>query len=186
MKIDAVKIIRSARRVRSVSAHMMGTTLVLKLPAYLTAEKEQYWVDHFKSKMVNRQNVQRSSKTDEALEARCRYLNRVYFKGELKWDSIRWVDNQRCRWGSCTPNAGTIRISSAMKDFPEWVVDYVLVHELAHLLVADHSAAFWALMYCYEQTERARGFLSGFSFAKNDPDDSDEMALIGLAGAFPR
>ena len=44
---------------------------------------------------------------------------------------------------------------------PQWVIDYVLLHELAHLLVAGHDAAFWRLLEAYPETERAKAFLDG-------------------------
>ena len=63
------------------------------------------------------------------------------------------------RWGSCTPADGSVRISVRLAPFPLWVLDYVLVHELAHLAVADHSPRFWALVDRYPLSERARGYL---------------------------
>jgi hypothetical protein len=79
--------------------------------------------------------------------------------------SVRWVDNQQHRWGSCTPDNGTIRISTRLKGLPEWVINYVIIHELAHLLVPSHGPEFWALVEQYPKAERARGFLEGFSAA---------------------
>ena len=73
--------------------------------------------------------------------------------------AIRWVDNQSSRWGSCTPTTGTIRLSRTLSTFPGWVMDYVIVHELAHLEVHGHGPAFWELVARYPLTERARGFL---------------------------
>jgi predicted metal-dependent hydrolase len=75
--------------------------------------------------------------------------------------SVRWVDNQRNRWGSCTPADGTIRLSRRLVGMPDWVIDYVLFHELAHLLVPGHGPEFWALVARYPRAERARGFLEG-------------------------
>ena len=60
--------------------------------------------------------------------------------------SVRWVANQNSRWGSATPSDGTIRLSAKLQPMPQWVIDYVLLHELAHLLVAGHDAAFWRLL----------------------------------------
>ena len=59
---------------------------------------------------------------------------------------------------------------------PQWVVDYVLVHELAHLLEPGHDANFWAWVDRYPQAERAKGYLIGWSAASRlDPPPSDEL-----------
>ena len=93
--------------------------------------------------------------------------------------SVRWVANQRARWGSCTPADGTIRLSERLRGMPAYVVDYVLLHELAHLLVPGHDDDFWGWLERYDLTERARGFLEGVSAASHleappgTPDDPD-------------
>jgi predicted metal-dependent hydrolase len=77
----------------------------------------------------------------------------------VQFSEITWVETQRSRWGSCSPDDGTIRLSLTLADYPAWVRDYVIVHELAHLVVPDHSERFWRLVERYPLTERARGFL---------------------------
>lgn len=72
---------------------------------------------------------------------------------------MRYVKNQNSRFGSCTPADGTIRLSDRLATMPTWVRDYVLVHELAHLLEANHGPNFWKLVNRYPLTERARGYL---------------------------
>ena len=59
---------------------------------------------------------------------------------------------------------------------PAWVVDYVLVHELAHLLEAGHDASFWAWVDRYPQAEKAKGYLLGWSAAAQlEPPPDDEV-----------
>ena len=82
---------------------------------------------------------------------------------------MRWVTNQNTRWGSCTPAEGSIRLSHRLQGMPEYVVDYVLVHELAHLLVPGHGPRFWRLLEAYPRTERARGYLEGVVAAERLP-----------------
>ena len=78
---------------------------------------------------------------------------------------MRWVDNQNSRWGSCTLADRTIRLSERLQAMPGWVLDYVLVHELAHLLEPGHDARFWAWVDRYPQAEKAKGYLLGWSEA---------------------
>ncbi|MFI6296379.1 M48 family metallopeptidase [Nonomuraea sp. NPDC050790] len=110
--------------------------------------------------------------TDEGLQARANELSAKYLDGKARPASVRWVDNQQHRWGSCTPDNATIRISTRLKGLPEWVIDYVIIHELVHLLVPSHGPQFWALVEQYPKAERARGFLEGFSAAAhNAPEE---------------
>lgn len=107
-------------------------------------------------------------------------------------EQVTWAE-QRARWGSCTPSTGHIRISTRLAAWPPWVLDYVLVHELAHLVHADHSPAFQALVDRYPKAERARGFLIAQSYAEagRAPDETaDDTGLdhdlegdAALAGA---
>jgi len=78
---------------------------------------------------------------------------------------VRWVSNQRTRWGSCTIDDASIRLSDRLQGMPEWVIDYVLLHELAHLLEPSHGPEFWELLAPYPDLEQAKGFLDGWSLA---------------------
>ncbi len=112
-----------------------------------------------KLQMRLRKKVQRTPKSDAELEQLAQRLNKTYFSGELKWQSIRYVTNQDKRFGSCTPSQGTIRISHRLAAMPDWVLEYVVMHEMAHLQEANHGARFWKLVNRYPLTERARGYL---------------------------
>lgn len=156
--MDDVKIIRSARRTRTISARQEGDTLVVYLPIGLSPEDERYWVERMRAKLRKRESEHRLN-SDDALARRAEELNQEYFGGKLAVSEIRYVTNQDHRYGSCTPATGTIRLSHRLAEMPSWVVDYVIVHELAHLVQPNHSARFWKLVNRYPLTERARGFL---------------------------
>lgn len=167
----AIEVRRSKRRRRTVSAHREGPTTVVLIPAAMSRAEEKRWVDV----MVRRLDAQdrRRKPSDDDLAERAERLSHTYLDGAARPASVRWVANQNSRWGSCTPTDATIRISERVRGMPSWVVDYVLVHELAHLVVHDHSPAFWELVQRYPRAERARGFLEGTAHAAGLPDDSE-------------
>ncbi|MEU6444331.1 M48 family metallopeptidase [Streptomyces sp. NPDC047046] len=155
----AVEVRRSARRRRTVSAYREGDRTIVLIPARMSAAEERRWV----TKMLDRLAAQESKRRlgDTELTERAAQLSRQYLDGRARPDTVRWVTNQNTRWGSCTPAEGSIRLSHRLQGMPEYVIDYVLLHELAHLLVPGHGARFWALLDAYPRTERARGFLEG-------------------------
>ena len=149
------RVIRSPRRRRTISAQIRGGVIEVLLPAGMSRREEDEWVDRMRTRLLRR----RIPATDADLQRRAVELSQVHLGGQLLPSSVRWSSTQRARWGSCTPETGTIRLSDRMRDFPRWVVDYVLVHELAHLRYSGHGPPFWALVNRYPLTERARGYL---------------------------
>ena len=164
-----VEVRRSKRRRRTVSAYREGDRIVVLIPASLTRRQEAEWVETMVARVERSEAKRRLS--DEDLMARAQTLNHDYLGGRATPLSVRWVSNQRTRWGSCTPVDGTIRISVRVQPMPGWVLDYVLVHELAHLLEPSHDRRFWAWVDRYPQAERAKGFLEGYSSASDEPAD---------------
>ena len=159
-----VRVVRSDRRRKTVSAHLDKGVLIVRIPARMSKAEEKRWVEHMRKKLSNKKGKRKSRRSDEALEARAKRLAKDYFGG-LDF-SIVWSTRQQQRWGSCTPLDKSIRLSSNLKDFPDYVIDYVIIHELAHLLIADHSPEFWQLCAKYPFTDRARGFLEGVAYAE--------------------
>jgi predicted metal-dependent hydrolase len=147
----AVQVNRSARRRKTVGAQMKGGVLVVTVPAWMSKADEERWAAEMARRFARKHTAAAIDLVDRAGA-----LARRHDLPEPT--SITWAE-MTSRWGSCTPAAGSIRISTAVARFPPWVLDYVLVHELAHLRVADHSPAFWALVERYPRAERARGFL---------------------------
>lgn len=178
-----VEVRRSKRRTRTVSAYLDGDTMVVLIPARMSATEERKWVTEMERRL-HRSEVRKKSparRSDDALVARCAELSARYLDGKPKPASVRWVPPMRTRWASATPAQGTIRVSERLREVPSWVLDYVLVHELTHLLVPSHNAEFWARCRRYEKTERAIGYLEGLSAAAGlditgidgEPGDSD-------------
>jgi hypothetical protein len=156
------------------------------IPARFTAAQEREWVQRMLAKL-HKQGERRAASgrkrpvSDTALAAHAAHLSGRYLGGRAVPASVRWVSNQNSRWGSATPAEGTIRLSDKLRPMPQWVIDYVLLHELAHLLVAGHNAAFWKLLEAYPETERAKAYLEGVSFAMARGLRDDEAS--GAAGA---
>nr|WP_236652058.1 M48 family metallopeptidase [Streptacidiphilus neutrinimicus] len=159
-----VEVRRSARRSRTVSAYREDGRTVVLIPDRMSAAEEKRWVERMLDRLDARES--RQIRGDDELAARACELSRKYLGGRAKPRSVRWVTNQNTRWGSCTPSEGTIRLSHRLQGMPEYVVDYVLLHELAHLLEPDHGSRFWALLEAYPRTERARGYLEGVVAAR--------------------
>jgi hypothetical protein len=152
-----IKIVRSKKRVKTVSAREENGLLVVQAPAHMSQATLQPIIDKLQQRLARKKA--KTTLDDQALQRRAQDLNRQYFNGSLRWESIKWVTNQNSRFGSCTPANGAIRISHRLAAMPAFVLDYVLVHELAHLLEANHGPKFWALANRFPKTERARGYL---------------------------
>lgn len=164
---SAVEVRRSARRRRTVSAYREGDRTVVLIPARMSVAEEERWIGVMLDKLAAQEG--RRLLGDRELAARAAELSAQYLGGRACPASVRWVTNQNTRWGSCTPAEGSIRLSHRLQGMPEYVVDYVLLHELAHLLVPGHGPRFWQLLEDYPRTERARGFLEGVSAADRLP-----------------
>lgn len=158
-----VEVRRSRRRRRTVSAYREGGRTIVLMPAGMSRAEERRWVRTMLDRLERQEQRRRPS--DDALLARAGQLSARYLGGRARPTSVRWVDNQHNRWGSCTSLEGTVRLSSRLQGMPAYVVDYVLLHELAHLIAPGHDATFWGLVEAYPRTERARGYLDGVASA---------------------
>jgi hypothetical protein len=165
-----VTVIRSPKRRKTAQARLVEGRLEVRIPARSTKAEEAQFVETFRRRF---ERAGRSQQID--LTARARTLARRLDLPEPT--EIRWVTNQDHRWGSCTPSTGVIRISDRLAHLPLWVVDHVVVHELAHLVIRRHDARFRALVARYPLAERAEGFLiarSGSVDPLADPLADDE------------
>lgn len=152
-----VKIIRSDKRVKTVSARIVNGAIEVLAPAHLSDAELQPIVAQLTVRLHKR--ARRRELDDTDLEQIAHRLNTQYFDSKLSWASIAWSTRQEKRYGSCTPADRSIRISHRIATMPQFVREYVVMHELAHLLEANHGPRFWQLVNRYPRTERARGYL---------------------------
>lgn len=170
-----VEVVRSARRRKTVEARRTGDLLRVLIPATMSVAEERRWVAEMTARAERQANAGAVDIERRAADLAVRFdLPRPA--------SIRWVDNQRWRWGSCTPEDGSVRISTRVAAMPSWVLDYVVVHELAHLARFGHNEEFWALVGRYPLAERARGYL----MAVADVIPEAEPSRPALPASSPR
>ena len=148
----SITVVRSARRKRTVGAHLHDGVLKVTVPSWMSRVETEMWTDKMAASFRRKLSAERIDLTTRATTLARRYqLPRPR--------DIRWADDMTSRWGSCTTSTGHIRISTRLAAFPDWVIDYVIVHELAHLEAGGHGADFWRLANRYPKAERAIGYL---------------------------
>jgi predicted metal-dependent hydrolase len=158
---------------------MPDGSLLLRVPYRLPKRRVGALLEQVASQLDKSAALQ-SRRNDADLHQRAELINQKHFDGKIQWNAIRWVNNMQTRLGSCTrggPSDGQIRISNKIKNWPDWVVDYVIAHELMHRKHPNHSSVFWSeLKAAYSLTERARGFIHGVGFAAGQPveDEAEE------------
>nr|WP_198410153.1 M48 family metallopeptidase [Microlunatus flavus] len=178
-----MEVRRSRRRRRTVTAYRDGATVVVLVPASMSRAEEQRHVDALVARLLAREARARARGGDDELMTRAKELLRQHLVPQvgrvLPPTRVTWVGNQRRRWGSCTPTDRTIRLSDRLRPMPAWVRDYVLLHELVHLVEPGHTPRFHALLAAYADADRARGYLEGYADAARleigpEPDDGPD------------
>ena len=162
-EIMEVRIIRSRRRRRTISARIVKDTLLVSAPQFLPPERLEKIISGFKVKF-ERKKIKEELDRSQDLKEIAASLNERFFGNKLKINSIEYVTGQNRKYGCCNYRTADIRISHRIGLMPQWVRDYVLIHEMAHLIEPNHSKDFWDIVSRYELAERAKGFLMGAGF----------------------
>jgi predicted metal-dependent hydrolase len=162
-----------------VAAYRDDDKVVVLVPARFTRAEEREWVATMLARLERSEKRRRP--TDSGLQRRASELSERYLDGRAAPLTVRWVENQHSRWGSCTPADRSIRLSTRLQGMPSWVIDYVLVHELAHLIETGHTPAFWSWVDRYPKAERAKGFLEGVAAASQPGADGVPPDFAGGA-----
>jgi predicted metal-dependent hydrolase len=176
-----VSVIWSAQRQKTVSLEVVGGRYILRAPDSVGVDEVRRLADRLVERMAKRRHS-KALNNDGTLRRRADELNQRYFDGTLRLAAIRYVTNQHRCYGSCTPSKGFIRISDKVASLPEWVRDYILVHELAHLQEGNHGPAFWRLVNRYPLAERARGYLMALEMEEGGGTDADDGPTVDGTG----
>ncbi len=166
-----VEVRVSKRRKKTAGAHWEGDRIVVVVPTHLRGTQRDEMVDALSRRMMRHRPLLHSS--DDELAERARILGERYLDG-IEASSIRWATNQNKRWGSCTIQTREIRISERLRVAPDWVLDAVIVHELAHLVEHHHNARFRQLENRYPKRREADLFLEGYALGLHMPDAGDD------------
>ena len=158
-------VIRSTRRKKNISAYRQGGRIVVSIPARMSKADERAMVPEMVAKI--RAQEAAATMSEERLSSRVdELLTEFAPEISLRPSSINWR-GMRERWGSCTSTDRTIRISDRLKGAPDYVLDYVLLHEAIHLQFFDHGPEFKALLSRFPLEAQAEAYLSGYEAAEN-------------------
>jgi predicted metal-dependent hydrolase len=179
MAPSQITIVRSIRRKKTIQTKYGDGRLWIYLPAGMSPKDEQKWIDRMIQRNERWEKKRSVKKSDTWLLQRAQELNKKYFDRVLDF-SITFVTNQHSRFGSCTSIDKTIRISDRVKTMPLWVQDYIIIHELTHLLHPDHSKKFWEIVDHYKYAERAKGYLIavGGGLAEEEMQSTETDAIF--------
>ena len=135
-----------------MTASMREGRVKVMLPQGLAPDEESWLIDDLVDRVIRKATSREIDLVKRAAQLANKYDLPVP-------DEVTWSPRQKRIWGSCSPEQGRVRISERLATVPGWVLDSVLVHELAHIAVPDHGAAFQDLINRYELAERATGYL---------------------------
>lgn len=152
-----VEVRRSAKRRKTIEAFRKGDTIIVSIPARMSKREE----DRVVAEMVTKLSKDDQRLNSDELMARAVEINARYLDHQATPTIVEWSSRMERIWGSCTIEERAIRISNRLDDAPRYALDYILLHELAHLIVAGHGPEFKALLALYPERERAEGYLEG-------------------------
>ena len=152
-----IEVRRSTKRKKTIEAYRNGEKVIVSIPARMSQREANQVVDEMVKKILHDE----SAPTNSHLFDRANYLNHKYLEGKAIPVSVEWSSRMSRIWGACTIEDRTIRISDRLRDAPEYALDYLLIHELIHILIPGHGADFHEMLTRYPQLERAEGYFEG-------------------------
>ena len=154
------RVIRKERRKRSISAFRQAGVIEIHIPARLSKRQELELIPEMIEMVLKREAKARKG-DDQLLKIALDILEKYLPDYYERPTSITWRSMNE-RWGSCTTVDGTIRISERLINTPEYVLNYIIFHELIHLRVHAHDENFYEYLQRYTDQEKAEAFLEGY------------------------
>ncbi len=169
------------KRVKNVNARLRGSTLFVSAPPDLPPKRLHQIANEMARKLVRRAHAQRANSEEDALALAAKVARRFPQPPGAK--RVVFVTTQRARWGSYSQRTNTVRLNAALRSMPQWILEAVMAHELAHAIHPDHSAAFRKLLrgVCPD-TDRAQAFLAGVSWLGSNWESLPGVELALLTG----
>lgn len=151
------------KRVRNVNVRLVGNELRVSAPHRVPRNELEEIVTGLARRLIRRARAEIVNSDEAALAVLRRVAAR--FPRPPRVTGVRFVTNQRARWGSYSEQTGIVRLNASLCQLPRWVLEAVVAHELAHSFYPDHSRAFWRLLrQVCPNTDRAQAFLEGVSW----------------------
>ena len=154
------RVIRKERRKRSISAFRQAGVIEIHIPARLSKRQELELIPEMIEMVLKREAKARKG-DDQLLKIALDILEKYLPDFYERPTSITWRGMNE-RWGSCTTVDGTIRISDRLINAPDYVLNYIIFHELIHLRVHAHDQNFYEYLERYTDQVKAEAFLEGY------------------------
>jgi predicted metal-dependent hydrolase len=154
------RVIRKERRKRSISAFRQAGVIEIHIPARLSKRQELELIPEMIEMVLKREAKARKG-DDQLLKIALEILEKYLPDFYERPTSITWRSMNE-RWGSCTTVDGTIRISDRLINAPDYVLNYIIFHELIHLRVHAHDQNFYEYLERYTDQVKAEAFLEGY------------------------
>lgn len=165
-------------RRRTVELSLEGGRFVARVPRRVSRRELTPMLARLRAQLWQKLQSQgvydNPSLDDRARKVRGRYLADV----DLPAFDVRFSRRQKKRWGSCSfdGHRGMIRISAQLIGHPVWLIDHLLLHEIAHLRHANHGPEFQALLARDPQRDRAKGYLEALELIDRNGDSVAALA----------
>ena len=154
------RVFRKERRKRSISAFRQAGVIEIHIPARLSKRQELELIPEMIELVLKREAKARKG-DDQLLKIALEILENYLPDFFERPTSITWRRMNE-RWGSCTTVDGTIRISERLINAPDYVLNYIIFHELIHLRVHAHDENFYEYLERYTDQIKAEAFLEGY------------------------